>query len=94
MEAPSNPGTNLDAHKDAGSDAEARGGDHRETQDNGTGNRGFNVQGANTIGEHPNIRDPHAPPGPPGDFYQSDQGLANNDVGHAGGVQDYGLSKG
>lgn len=89
--APSNHGTDMDAHNSQSGDAESRGGDHRESQDNGTGGRGFNVQGANTIGDHPTIPDQFAPPGSSGDFYQFDMGIADGMVGHDGNVLSYGL---
>lgn len=88
---PSNPGTDLDAHNGQSGDAESRGGDHRPSQDNGTGNRGFNVQGENTIQEHPTIPDQFAPPGSSGDFYQFNQGHGEGMVGHDGNVMCYGL---
>lgn len=95
MDGPSNPKTDLDTHDQAGSDAEGRGGDHREQQDNGTGGRGFNVQGSNTFrGDVPLPKDPHAPPGlgADGDFFQFDQGLnEGKEVGHDGNILSYGI---
>lgn len=50
----------LDANNQGDSEAESRGGDHREIQDNGTQNHNSNVQGAWSGNSFPPISDPHA----------------------------------
>lgn len=80
----------LDAFHQNDTTAEDRGGDHRPIQDNGTGGRGFNVQGENTIRDHPTIPNPIENPSE-GTFYQFNQGLAGGEVGHDGNQMSYGV---
>lgn len=65
--------------------AEARGGDHREIQDNGTGGRTRNVAGDNTFrGDYPLPPDPHSPSGK--DYAQDPRGAGFE-------ISDFGLNE-
>lgn len=76
-----NPKNDLDAFTQGEAEAEARGGDHRPVQDNGTVGRTSNVQGQNTFrGDYALPKDPHQPPGYDPDSNQADR-------------QDYGLNE-
>lgn len=90
---------NLDANNQAESDAESRGNDHREIQDNGTGGATYNVQGQSIPVNYPLPNDPNSPKGKDygdgvgdSDLEISDFGLNETvEVGHKGGVQDFGF---
>lgn len=94
--AKGNYSDDLDAHGDQEGSAESRGGDHRPSQDNGTNGATFNVQGQAVSVNYPLPQDVNSPDGK--DYSQndgaevSDLGLNERvEVGHKGGVQDYGF---
>lgn len=76
-------------------DAESRGGDHREIQDNGTRGRNFSVgaggQASESVVHEPLPPDPYAPAAPSSN-YQTAYGITGDEVGHKGNFQsNYGI---
>lgn len=84
-----------DTHHPEGSDAESRGGDHREIQDNGTGGASSNTMGAMHAVNYPLPKDVNAPHGSDGDNDATDVlelGVdESREAGNDATIADYGV---